>query len=43
VTKSVAYVESIISDPENGAIVSKGMATFALRRSDRSGSAESAR
>ncbi|MEX1007441.1 MAG: PaaI family thioesterase [Acidimicrobiia bacterium] len=42
-TKSVAYVESVISDPENGDVVSKGMATFAVRRSERSGSAGEAR
>jgi uncharacterized protein (TIGR00369 family) len=35
ITKSVAYVESIISNPENDEIVSRAMATFALRRSDR--------
>ena len=34
-TKSVAYVESIISNPANDEIVSKAMATFALRRADR--------
>jgi uncharacterized protein (TIGR00369 family) len=34
-TKSVAYVESTISNPENGEIVSKGMAAFAIRRADR--------
>ena len=37
VTKSVAYVESTISNPETDEIVSKGMATFSLRRSDRAG------
>ena len=35
VTKSVAYVESTISNPANDEIVSKAMATFSLRRSDR--------
>ena len=35
ITKSVAYVESTISNPENDEIVSRAMATFALRRSDR--------
>ena len=34
-TKSVAYVESIISNPANDEIVSRAMATFALRRADR--------
>ena len=33
-TKSVAYVESIISNPANDEIVSRAMATFALRRAD---------
>src|SRR3954471_25041639 len=36
-TKSVAYVESIISNPASDEIVSKAMATFALRRADRPG------
>jgi uncharacterized protein (TIGR00369 family) len=35
ITKSVAYVESIISNPANDEIVSRAMATFALRRADR--------
>ena len=43
ITKSVAYVESVISNPENDEIVSRAMATFALRRSDRGESAEQAR
>ncbi len=34
-TKSVAYVESTISNPANGDVVSKGMAAFAIRRADR--------
>jgi uncharacterized protein (TIGR00369 family) len=34
ITKSVAYVESTISNPENDEVVSRAMATFALRRSD---------
>ena len=34
-TKSVAYVESTISNPADGEIVSRGMATFAVRRADR--------
>ena len=34
-TRSVAYVESIISNPASDEIVSKGMATFSVRRSDR--------
>jgi uncharacterized protein (TIGR00369 family) len=32
-TRSVAYVESVVADGD-GAVVSKGMATFALRRTD---------
>jgi uncharacterized protein (TIGR00369 family) len=35
VTKSVAYVESTISNPADDEIVSKAMATFSLRRADR--------
>jgi uncharacterized protein (TIGR00369 family) len=31
-TKSIAYVESTVTEADGGAIVSKGMATFALRR-----------
>jgi uncharacterized protein (TIGR00369 family) len=34
-TKSVANVETIIYNPANNEIVSKAMATFSLRRSDR--------
>ena len=34
-TKSVAYVESTISNAADGEIVSRGMATFAVRRADR--------
>jgi uncharacterized protein (TIGR00369 family) len=34
VTKSVAYVESVVAEADGGAVVSKGMATFALRRAD---------
>jgi uncharacterized protein (TIGR00369 family) len=34
-TGSVAYVESVISNPESGEVVSRAMATFALRRADR--------
>ena len=34
-TKSVAYVESIISNPATDEIVSRAMATFALRRAER--------
>jgi uncharacterized protein (TIGR00369 family) len=32
VTKSIAYVESTVSEADGGAIVSKGLATFAVRR-----------
>ena len=34
-TKQVAYVESIISNPASDEIVSRAMATFAVRRADR--------
>jgi uncharacterized protein (TIGR00369 family) len=35
VTKSVAYVESTVAEVDGGAVVSKGMATFAVRRANR--------
>jgi uncharacterized protein (TIGR00369 family) len=38
-TRSVAYVESVISKPGDGAVVSRAMATFAVRRSERVDSA----
>jgi hypothetical protein len=31
----VAYVESVVAEADGGTVVSKGMATFALRRADR--------
>jgi uncharacterized protein (TIGR00369 family) len=31
-TKSVAYVESTVTETDGGAVVSRGMATFAVRR-----------
>ena len=31
-TKSVAYVESTVTEVDGGAVVSRGMATFAVRR-----------
>ena len=34
-TKSIAYVESTVSNPANGDVVAKGMAAFAIRRADR--------
>jgi uncharacterized protein (TIGR00369 family) len=34
VTKSVVYVESTVAEVEGSAVVSKGMATFAVRRAD---------
>ena len=35
VTKSVAYVEATVSEADGGAVISKGMATFAVRRAAR--------
>ena len=32
VTRSVAYVESTVTEVDGGAVVSRGMATFAVRR-----------
>jgi acyl-coenzyme A thioesterase PaaI-like protein len=34
-TTSVAYVESTVSEVDGGVVVSKGMATFAVRRAKR--------
>ncbi len=35
VTKSIAYVESTVCEADGGAIVSKGIGTFAVRRATR--------